>query len=55
MLFCVVSVYKVVIESCAGVLWMTDRHDGEVEVVDGMDCNGGGNRGLLPFLVRLPN
>ena len=34
---------------------MTDRHNREVEVVDGMDCDRGGNRRLLPLLVRLAN
>ena len=33
----VVSICKIVIEGCARVLWMKDRDDREVEVVDGMD------------------
>ena len=32
---------------------MTDRHDREVEIVNGMDGDRGGNRGILPLLVRL--
>ena len=41
------------VERSVGVLWRTDGHLGEVQVVDGV----GGDRGcdgiLLPFLVRL--
>ena len=36
-----------------GVLWRTDGHLGEVQVVDGMGGDRGGNRVLLPLLVRL--
>ena len=43
------------IEGCVGVLWMTDRHFWKVKVIDGIDGNGGGNRGILPLLVRLAN
>ena len=36
-----------------GVLRRTDGHNGEVEVVDGMGGDRGGDRILLPFLVGL--
>ena len=51
----VVSFCKIMIKSCARVLWMTDRHFWEIKVIDGIDCNGCGNGGILPRLVRLAN
>ena len=37
------------------VLWRTDRHIGEVQVVDGVGGDRGGDGILLPLLVRLAN
>ena len=51
----VVSFCQIMIEGCAGVLWMTDGHFWKVKVIDGMDGNGGGNGGILPLHVRLAN
>ena len=41
------------VEGGVGVLWRTDGHDGEVEVVDGVGGDRGGDGILLPLLVRL--
>ena len=43
------------VEGCVRVLWRTDGHNGEVQVVDGVGGDGGGNGILLPLLVRLAN
>ena len=43
------------IEGSVGVLWRTDGHNREVKVVDGVGGDRGGNRILLPILVRLSN
>ena len=43
------------VEGSVGVLWGTDGYNGEVEVVDGVGGDRGGDRVLLPILVRLPN
>ena len=39
------------VQSGVGVLRRTDGHDGEVEVVDGVGGDRGGDRILLPILV----
>ena len=41
------------VESSVGALWRADRHRGEGEVRNGMCANGGGDRRVLPFQVRL--
>ena len=41
------------VESGVGVLWGADSHDGEVQVVDGVGGDRGGNWRLLPLVVRL--
>ena len=43
------------VEGCVGVLRRTDGHDGEVEVVDGVGGDRGGDGFLLPLLVGLSN
>ena len=43
------------IERSVGVLWWTDGHLGEVQVVDGVGGDRGGHRIVLPLLVRLAN
>ena len=43
------------VEGGVGVLRWTDGHNGEVEVVDGVGGDRGGDRILLPLLVRLAN
>ena len=43
------------VESSVGVLWRTDGHIGEVQVVDGVGGDRGGDGILLPLIVRLPN
>ena len=45
---------KIMIESSVGVLWRADGHIGEVQVVDGVGGDRGGDGVLLPLLVRLP-
>ena len=44
---------KVMVESSVGVPWRTDGHLGEVQVVDGVGGDRGGDGILLPLLVRL--
>ena len=51
----IASFDKIVVEGGVGVLWRTDGHDGEVKVVDGMSGDRGGDRMLLPLLIRLGN
>ena len=51
----VASLDKVIIEGGVGVLRRTDGHDGEVQVVNGVGGDRGGNRILLPILIRLSN
>ena len=41
------------VEGSVGVLWRTDGHIGEVQVVDGVGGDRGGDGILLPLLVRL--
>ena len=43
------------VEGGVGVPRRTDGHDGEVKVVDGVGGDRGGDRILLPRLVRLAN
>ena len=43
------------VEGGVGVLWRTDGHIGEVQVVDGVGGDRGGDGVLLPLLVRLAN
>ena len=43
------------VESSIGALWRTDSHHGEVEVLDGVGGDRGGNWRFLPLFVRLPN
>ena len=43
------------VEGGVGVLGRTDGHNREVEVVDGVGGDRGGDRILLPLLVRLAN
>ena len=43
------------VEGGVGVLRRADGHDGEVKVVDGMGGDRGGDRILLPLLVRFAN
>ena len=49
----VASFDKIMVEGSVGVLWRTDGHIGEVQVVDGVGCDRGGDGFLLPLLVRL--
>ena len=44
---------KIVVEGSVGVPWRTDGHLGEVQVVDGVGGDRGGDGILLPFFVRL--
>ena len=50
---CVPSFYKIMVESSVGVHWRTDGHIGEVQVVDGVGGDRGGDGVLLPLLVGL--
>ena len=43
------------VEGGVGVPWRTDGHDGEVEVVNGVGGDRGGNGIILPILVRCTN
>ena len=49
----IASFYKIMVEGSVGVLWRTDGHIGEVQVVDGVGGDRGGDGILLPLLVRL--
>ena len=40
------------VEGGVGVLWRTDGHNGELQVIDGLGRDRGNNWGLLPLLVR---
>ena len=40
------------VKSCIGVLWRTDGHLREVQVVDGVGGDRSGDGILLPLLVR---
>ena len=44
---------KIMVDGSIGALGRTDGHDGEVEVVDGVGGDRGGEGILLPLLVRL--
>ena len=46
---------KIMVEGCVGVPWRTDCDNREVEVIDGVGGDRGGDRVLLPILVRLAN
>ena len=39
------------VESSVGVLWRTDGHIGELQVVDGMGGDRGGDWVCLPLLI----
>ena len=43
------------VKGSVGVLWRTDGHIWELKVVDGVGGDRGGNRILLPILIRLSN
>ena len=43
------------VEGSVGVLWRTDGHLGEVQVINGVGSDRGGDGILLPLLVRLSN
>ena len=49
----IASFDKVMVEGSVGVLWRADGHLGEVQVVDGVGGDRGGDGILLPLLVRL--
>ena len=49
----IASFEKVMVEGSVGVLWRADGHLGEVQVIDGVGGDRGGNRGRLPFVVGL--
>ena len=49
----IASFDKIMVEGSVGVLWRTDGHIGEVQVVDGVGGDRGGDGILLPLLVRL--
>ena len=51
----IASFDKIMVEGSVGVLWRTDGHIGEVQVVDGVGGDRGGDGILLPLLVRLAN
>ena len=51
----VASFDKIMVEGGVGAPWRTDRHGGEVKVVDGVGGDRGGNGVLLPILIRLGN
>ena len=51
----VASFNKIMVESSVRVLWRTNGHNGKVEVIDGVGGDRGGDRVLLPILVRLAN
>ena len=44
---------KIMVEGSVGVLWRADCHIGEVQVVDGVGGDRGGDGVLLPLLVGL--
>ena len=51
----IASVDKIMVESGIGVPRRADGHDGEVEVIDGVGGDRGGDRILLPRLIGLAN
>ena len=51
----IASFDKIMVEGGVGVLRRADGHNGEVEVIDGMGGDRGGDGILLPLLVRLAN
>ena len=51
----VVNFDKIMVEGSVGVLWRTDGHLGDFQVVDGVGGDRGGDGILLPLLVRLAN
>ena len=51
----IASFDKIMVEGSVGVLRRADGHNGEVEVVYGVGGDRGGDRILLPLLVRLSN
>ena len=51
----IASFDKIMVEGGVGVSRRTDSHDGKVEVVDGVGRDCGGDRILLPLLIRLGN
>ena len=51
----IASFDKIMVEGGVGVLRRADGDDGEVEVLDGVGGDRGGDGILLPLLVRLPN
>ena len=46
---------KIMVKGGIGVLWRADCHIGEVQVVDGVGGDRGGDGVLLPLLVGLAN
>ena len=48
----IASLHQIMVESSVGVLWGADGHDGEVQVFDGVGGDRGGDRFLLPLVVR---
>ena len=51
----VASFDKIMVKGGVGVFWRTDGHLGELQIVDRVGGNCGGDRIVLPFLVRLSN
>ena len=51
----IASFDKIMVNSSVGVLWRTDGHLGEVQVIDGVGGDRGGDGILMPLLVRLAN
>ena len=51
----IASLDKIMVEGSVGVRWRTDCHIGEVQIVDGVGGDRGGDGFLLPLLVGLAN
>ena len=51
----IASFDQIMVEGGVGVLRWADGHSGEVEVVDGVGGDRGGDGFLLPFSIRLAN
>ena len=49
----ITSFDKIMVESGVGVPWRTDGHDGEVQVIDRVGGDRGGDGILLPLCIRL--
>ena len=49
----VASFDKIVVQCCVRVLWRADGHHREVQVIDGVGRDRGGDGILLPVLVGL--